>query len=561
VFFMRLIQLSITGALIVLSGCSPAPPASVQPPTAPPAPPATGVAPTTAPAIIPAFRIAATNPPTLDPGLAADAVSVDLITQLFEGLVRFDESGAVAGVHAERWDISTDGLTYTFTLRPGLTWSDGRPITAQDYVWAWRRNVDPDTASDYATMLYPIKNATKISKESLSPDQLGVVATNDRTLVVTLEEPAAYFLRLASTWTLYPLREDVIDRHGDKWTDADKIVTNGPYLMKEWRQDAQVTLERNESYWGTKPSLQRAVYRIFPESGANQALAAYEANEIDTLGTQSFQIPAAELQRLQNHPSLQAEIREYAESGTMFIPVNTRQPHLKDPRVRMALGAALDRNQILTQVLRRGGKPALTLQTEGIVGRNPEAWTKEDVGRAKQLLADAGYPNGSGFPDLIYTYNSNDQQRLLAEHLQQRWKDTLGITVKLESMEFATLLKWRHENEWVRTGGLYAASWFSDYEDPNNWFNALWDSHDELDMFNTGWSDSEFDRIARLARGELDAQKREQLYRQAEERLAQAYPAIPVYHAGGRTLLKPHVGGFAPTRLLGIIPLRSIQMR
>jgi oligopeptide transport system substrate-binding protein len=552
-------------SFVALFACSPAAP--VAKPTEAPKPaeaskPAESAKPAaTAQPREQVFRVASTNPPSLDPGLAADALSIDIVENMFEGLVAFDEKGTISGVHAERWDISPEQTTYTFTLRQGLTWSDGQPITAKDYEYAWKRNIDPETASDYATTLFPVKNAAKINTEGMDPSQLGVKATDDRTLVVTLEEPAAYFLRLASTWTLFPLREDVISAHGEKWVDADKIVTNGPFLLKEWKQDAQITLERNDRYWGPKPVLQQAIYRIFPEGAAEQALAAYEAGEIDSLGTTSFQIPAGQIGRIQSDPKLKAEIKEYPESGTVFIVVNTRLPHLKDPRVRMALGAALDRNLLLTQVLRRAGTPAYTPQPEGIAGRNPDVWQKEDVARAKQLLADAGFPDGRGFPDLTFTHNTSDVWRLMGEHLQQRWKETLGINVKLDNMEFATFLKWRRGDEWRTLGNTLRGDWLSDYEDPNNWYNVLWDSHEDPGMFNTGWVDPEYDALVKQAQSELDRAKREQLYRQAEEVLARGYPVIPVFHYSGRTLVKPQVTGFEPTRVLGLVPLKAIAIR
>jgi len=561
---LRLVGLTLISSIVVLFACTPSQPAT-KPTDVPKAAESSKPVEASKPAATAQpreqlFRVASTNPPVLDPGLITDAISIDVVNNIFEGLVAFDDKGTISGVHAERWEISPDQTTYTFTLRQGPTWSDGQPVTAKDYEFAWKRNIDPKTASDYATTLYPVKNAVKINTDGMEPSELGVKATDDRTLVVTLEEPAAYFLRLASTWTLFPLREDIIAKHGEKWVDPDKIVTNGPFLLREWKQDAQLTLERNDNYWGPKPTLQRAVYRIFPEGGSEQALAAYEAGEIDSLGTTSFQIPAAQIGRIQNDQKLKAELKEYAESGTMFITVNNRLPHLKDPRVRMALGAAIDRNLVLTQVLRRSGTAAYTLQPDGIVGRKPDIWQKEDVARAKQLLADAGFPEGRGFPDLTFTYNTSEDWRLLGEHLQQRWKDTLGINVKLDNMEFATFLKWRRGDEWKSLGHTFRGGWFSDYEDPNNWYNVLWDSHEDPGMFNTGWADPEYDQLVKQAQSELDRAKREQLYGQAEEVLARGYPAIPVFHYGGRTLVKSYVTGFAPTRVLGLVPLRAIAI-
>jgi oligopeptide transport system substrate-binding protein len=391
--FARLGRCSVLTGLL-LAACTPAAP-SPGPTSAPAAPATEAAKPTAAPAAKPAgpageqvIRIPHAEPPTLDPGLAEDVVSLEVITQIFEGLVAFDDKGTISGLGAEKWEVSPDGLTYTFTLRQGPKWSDGKPVTAQDYAWAWRRNVDPKTASPYANTLFPVKNAEAINNGELEPDQLGVEVKDDRTLVATLEQPAAYFLRLASTWTLMPLREDVIDKAGDKWTEPQNIVSNGPFKLQEWRHDTQIILERNEAYWGQKPSLQRAIYRLFPEGGSDQALAAYEANELDTFGAgASFELPPNQVDGVLADPKLKAELKVLDQSATNFISVNTRREHLKDPRVRMALGMALDRPTILNEVLKRPGEPAATLQPEGIVGRKPEVWAKDDVAAAKKLLS------------------------------------------------------------------------------------------------------------------------------------------------------------------------------
>jgi oligopeptide transport system substrate-binding protein len=358
-----------------------------------------------------------------------------------------------------------------------------------------------------------------------------------------------------------PLREDVIDKHGDKWVEAGNIVTNGPFKLKEWQHDTQIVLERNEDYWGQKPTLTRAVIRLFPEGGSDQVLAAYEAGELDTTGAgTSFELPPNQVDRILADPKLKAETIVFDQSATMFIALNTRRPHLKDPRVRQALGMALQRETIIKDVLKREGKPAYTLQPEGIAGRKPELWPKEDVNRAKQLMAEAGYPNGAGFPELTFLYNTSAQWKQLAEHLQQRYKETLGINLKLDSMEFAVFLKDRRTDNWVNRGDTFRGGWFSDYEDPNNWYNVLWDSASDPLAFNSGWKNDNYDTLVRQAAGELDRARREQLYGQAEEILAREYPEVPVFHYAIRSLVKPNVQGFAPERVLGITPLKKISI-
>ena len=506
-------------------------------------------------------RLPHMEPPTLDPGLAEDVASVDVITQLFDGLVAFDEAGTATGVGAETWTVSADGLTYTFVLRQGPTWSDGVPVRAQDYEWAWKRNVSPATASPYSSSLMPLKNAEAIQNGTMDPEQLGVQALDDTTLVVTLEQPASYFLRLASTWTLMPLRRDVVETYGESWTEPEHIVTNGPFLLKTWQHDAQIVLERNERYWGARPTIQRATFRAFPEDGSEQVLAAYEAGEIDTTGAGvPSELPISQIDRILSDPTLRSELRSIPQSGTALIIVNNRRPHLKDPRVRQALGLSLDRREILDLVLKRAGTPAHTLEPEGIAGRRPDLWPTEDVAAARSLLAAAGYPDGQGFPEITLTYNTSAEWRTFAEYAQQRWKDTLGITVRLESMEFATYLRWRRTDDWAERGDLYRGAWFSDYEDPNNWYNVLWYSGADNNSFNGGWRSERYDALVRQATGELNQTRRAELYGQAESIMAQEYPHIPLFHYEVRSLVKPYVQGYTPSRVLGLTPLRSMSI-
>ncbi|HEY8475446.1 MAG TPA: ABC transporter substrate-binding protein [Chloroflexota bacterium] len=534
------------------SGTSAASPTTVSQPTAQPA---AGGQPT-ALAKEQVIRIPSIEPPTLDPGLATDEPSLNIIAQLFEGLVTFDEQGNIRGVHAERWEPSPDGLTYTFTLRPNLKWSNGQPVTAHDYVWSWKRNLDPATGSRYASSLFPIKNARAIHEGRADLATLGVEAKDDRTLVVTLEQPAAYFLRLASTWTLFPLPRQAIEQHGDKWTEPENIVTNGPFKLASWEHNQEIVLERNEDYWGEKPRLQRAIFRIFSQNADEQILAAYENNEIDTTGI--FGIPAAHVDRVLSDPKLKNEVKVYDSSGTFFITVNTRKPHLQDPRVRKALGMAIDRQAVIESVMRIAATPAYSVIPSGIMGRNPELWPRENVEQAKQLLAEAGYPNGQGFPEITFTYNTHPRWKAFAEYLQQRWQQTLGIKVKIEELEWQAFLEWRGTKQTAETFDLYRGGWVSDYEDPNNWYNMLWDSAES--PLNSGWQREEYDRIVREARAALDPQQRATLYGQAEKILAEEYPIIPVYHYATRQLVKPWVQNWKPARVLAISSLAKVQV-
>jgi oligopeptide transport system substrate-binding protein len=504
-------------------------------------------------------RLPTIEPPTLDPGLATETTSADVINQLFEGVVGVDDQGRIFGVQAERWDVADDGLTYVFRLRDGLRWSDGQPVTAQDYEYAWKRNLTPATGSMAASALYPIRHARQVHAGAADPNTLGVRAIDRRTLQVRLEQPAAYFLPLVSTATFYPLPRWAIEQSGPQWTEAEHIVTNGPFKLEAWRHQQELVLARDDDYWGPKPTLTRAVYRIFPEGGEGEMVTAYQAGELD-LGNASFLLPPGYADRFRQEPGAPDELQSFPASTTTFVVVNHRRPALTDARVRSALGMALDRQELLRNVLKSPGTPATSLQPEGIIGRQPKLWPAEDVQRAKELLADAGYPNGRGFPAITFTYNRSELFQALGEYLQQRWKETLGIDVHLADLPFGEFLEWRLTQGWTAQGDLSVAIWDSDHEDPHDWYNVLWDSVVDPLQFNGGWQNHYYDLLVRRARAEGDAGPRRRLYELAEGVLAHDYVHIPLYYRRYAVPVRPYVQGYVPARILGTTPLRRMTV-
>jgi oligopeptide transport system substrate-binding protein len=544
----------------------------VPPPTTPvggapltitpePAPTPDVAATATARAQLQTLRMPTTEPPTLDPALATDHASVEVAVQLFEGLTEVDEAGQPAPLGAERWEVADDGRTFTFELRADRLWSDGTPVTAGDYVWAWRRAIDPRTASDYASLFYPIKNALRINTERLDPTLLGVTARDTRTLVVNLEEPLAHFPRLTSLVTFAPLKKDVLDRFGDRWTRPENIVGNGPFRLVEWQHDKQLVLDRSPTYPNADRLMPRAILRIFPDDGAAQALAAYESGALDALGTgATFEIPPPDAERILGDPVARATVQTTPQSGTLFLAVNHRRPHLRDPRVRRALGQVIERERVLRDVLGRVGAPARSLVPDGIVGRDEGRWPVEDVQAARTALSDAGFRDGKEFPPLTFAFNVSPQWSQLGEYLRQRYGDTLGIELKLAPMEWTAFLRWRRGEEWPRDGELARGGWLSDYEDPFNWYNSIWDSREDVSSFNTGWKHDSYDELVREAAMTFERGERAKLYGRADEILASEYPAIPIFHYGSRSLVRPYVHGFQPERVLSLVRLKRVRL-
>jgi oligopeptide transport system substrate-binding protein len=507
------------------------------------------------------LRLPTAEPPTLDPALATDHASVEVAIQLFEGLTEIDQAGQPAPLGADKWEVADDGRTYTFTLKGDRLWSDGSMVTADDYVWAWRRAIDPRTASDYAALFYPIKNAVRIHTERLDPALLGVTARDPKTLVVNLEEPLAHFPRLTALVTFVPLKKDALERFGDRWTRPENIVGNGPFRLIEWVHDKQLVLERSPTYPGSDRLMPRATFKIFPEDAAGQVLGAYESGDLDVLGTgATFEIPPGDTDRILNDSTARLAIRTTPQSGTLFLAVNHRKPHLQDGRVRKALGQVIERDHLLKDVLHRIGSPAVSLIPDGIVGRDESRWPAEDIGAARALMAEAGFPDGKEFPPLSFAFNVSPQWQQLGDYLRQRYQDALGIELKLNPMEWSEFLRWRRSDDWPNDGDLARGGWLSDYEDPYDWYNLIWDSREDPSSFNAGWKNDDYDEAVREAAVTFDRSDRAALYSKADEVLAAEYPAIPIFHYASRTLVQRYVHGFDPERVLSLVRLKRVRL-
>jgi oligopeptide transport system substrate-binding protein len=301
--------------------------------------------------------------------------------------------------------------------------------------------------------------------------------------------------------------------------------------------------------------------RIFPEDGAAQVLAAYESSALDTFGTgASFEIPPADADRILGDPTSRPTVRTTSQSGTLFLAVNHRRQHLQDARVRRALGLVIERERVLREILKRVGTPANALVPDGIGGRDEGRWPSEDGDAARAALADAGFPDGKDFPPISFAFNVSSQWTQLGEYLRQRYKDTLGIELKLDPMEWTAYLRWRRDEGWQNGGDLARGGWLSDYEDPFNWYNQIWDSREDPSSFNAGWKHELFDALVREAALTLDRTQRSSLYGQADEILASEYPAIPIFYYGSRTLVRPYVRGFEPERILSLVRLKRVRL-
>ena len=497
------------------------------------------------------LRLSLPEPTTIDPGISfGDDGDLPILFNLFDGLVRVDQrTGAVVPAVAESYDINDDATEFTFHIRAGVTWSDGTPITANDFVYSWTRVLDPETASEYTSALYPVKNAEKIVNGELALTELGVKATDDRTLVVTLEGSTTFFPLLASTWTYFPVPKHVIDEKGADWVEADNNVSNGPFVLTEWTHDQKIVLTRNESYYGEKPTLTSAEYTIFADDAA-QSYVAFEAGEID------YSAPSGpDLDRVITDPEAMKNVLQFSLSNTYFIVADTTNPPTDMVEFRQALSKSLDRATLADVILTGQYLPAFSLLPTNIPGNNPDAVLPEGVAEAQALLTTAGIDPASVTIDL--TFISSQFYSTIAQYLQSAWQENLGITVNLAPIEDSAYIDWRASRE-TQPFNVYTGSWGSDFADASNWFNQNFTN--TADHYRNHWNFPEFDELVGVAVNNTNSEERIQQYSDAEAILVEQAPIIPILHGTAFRAIKPWVKDIFFQPILSVVHLRTIKI-
>lgn len=497
------------------------------------------------------MRLPTGEPVTMDPGVSYGDVELEILFNVFEGLVRVDQAtGEVVPAAAESFVANADSTQFTFTLRQGLMWSDGTPLNANDFVYSWRRVLDPDTLSEYTSALYPLLNAEAIEAGEMELDQLGVTAVDDYTLQVDLAGATPYFPLLASTWTYSAVPQHVIDEAGAQWVEAENIVSSGPFMVSEWSHDQQITLVPNPNYYGDKPTLTQATYRIF-EDASTQGYIAYEADEIDYAEPEG-----PDLDRIVADPALLAEIVQFPLSNTYFVVCDCTAAPTDNVAFRQALSKAIDRDTLANTVLRGQYLPAPSVLPGNIPGNNPAAALPESVDEAKQLLADAGIDPAATTLELTYV-SSPARYKTVAEFLQATWQDTLGITVTLSPLEDSAYSDWRASRE-TQPFGVYTGTWGSDFADASNWFNQNFTS--TSDHYRNHWVNAEFDSLCAAAAPNPNTEERDGQYSQAETIIVNEAPIIPMYRGQAFRAVKPFVKDLYFQSILSVVHLRTIKI-
>lgn len=477
-----------------------------------------------------------TEPPTLDWSLATDVTSFTVINNIMDGLAAFDERYEPVPSLAQSWSISEDGKTYIFKIREKVFWTDGKPLRAADFLYSWKRILKPETAGSYAYFLFDIKNARAFNSGEIKDfDKVGVKAPDDRTFIVTLEKPRAYFLSLVTFMSTFPLRKDIVEKYGSKWTEADSIVTLGPYRLKKWKHHEEVLIEEYGGYWGEKPKSAVKVKMIMNENPVS-TLALYESGELDFLDSKG--IPLLEVPRIMKLP----DFKQSVVFRNNYIGFNTEKAPFDNALVRKAFASSIDRKS-LAGLLQGAGIPITSWIPVDMLAHNPGVGLQFDAQEARKFLEMAGYPNGKGFPQTSLLYPDTGNNRIVAEAFQGMWKEHLGIEVKLVNQEWTVYLST------LRTDPppVFRAGWQADFPDPHNFMNLF-----ECKSGNnrTRWCNPEYDRLVEKAAGTLDRKRRASLYHDAQRILVETdVPIVPYLNSVQQNMIKPYVKGLEPDRL------------
>lgn len=478
------------------------------------------------------------EPTTIDPAKNSAVDGATLINHAFEGLMKLDKDNKIVEGQAAKYEVNKDETVYTFTLRDGIKWSDGEPVKAEDFVYAWQRLVDPKTAADYNYMIDMVKNANEIMAGKKNPEELGIKAVDEKTVEVTLTTPTPYFLEVCAFPATFPVRKDIVEANADTWaTNPDTYIGNGPYVLKKWEHQSKMIYVKNENYYDLKKLGPDTINFVLMED-QNTILSAFKNNEI-LFGDD---LPSEEIEAMKDNGLVIEK-----QLGTYFLTINVNKEGLDNVKVREALSLALDRDYIVEKVAKGGQIPADTFITTGLTDadgktefhENAKKWYdakdyKGNVEKAKKLLKEAGYENGKGLPSIELMCNPGHEP--IMEAVQNMWKENLGVNVTISSQDWNVFLETRKEGDFqvARDG------WLGDYNDPISF----------IDMWLTGggnnnaqWSNKEYDKLVSEIKSTTDAKERYAKMHEAEDILAKDMPIIPIYYYTDLYLISDRLEG------------------
>ena len=479
------------------------------------------------------------EPDGIDPTVTNNSFAMYVLTSCFEGLVTYDSTGSIVGGCAESWDVSDDGLVYTFHLRDGLKWSDGSDLTASDFVYSFQRVLTPSTTAQYYSMLADyIVGAQEYYDGTGTAEELGVKALDAQTLEITLKQPTSFFIDLVSMWCYDPVQEATITANGDRWTaSAETYVGNGPFKMEEIKLGEGYVLVKNENYWNAENvKLEKLTFRFVLDTAT--ALTAYESGEVDGIRS----IPTADYARLK---ASNAGVQTVSNYGTVYYNINCSVAPYDNVLVRKALNLAIDRQSIIDNVVQVDATPAYSFlapgysvdgaditEDRGTFGLSATA----DVEAAQAALTEAGYPNGEGFPTLKLSYYSNDTVKKVVEAMAEMFKTNLNIDVEISSNDWAIYYSSVQSGDYE----VGAMGWSADYLNPMS-FLPLFKTGDSTN--NAFYSNSEYDELVNAVMQETDPAAAAKLTLEADAIVSNDYACIPLYYKTNDYLMKDYVKG------------------
>lgn len=481
-----------------------------------------------------------TEPATLDPHQSEDVSSGNILRDLFEGLVSEDAAGNIIPGAAEKWTISEDGRTYTFTLRNCLAWSNGEALTAADFMFSLQRVLDPQTAAPMASLLQPIENAREVLTGNKPVETLGIQMPDSHTLVIRLQQPTPWFLQLLAQPVAFPVYATSLVKHDDKAFSAGKLVSNGTWKLQQWVPYEKLVLARNTKYYNHEQSFfDQVIY--YPIDSSNTEFSRYRAGELDWTDT----IPPNKLRWINKNLPGEVFISPYL--GTYYYGFNlTHPPFNASADLRRALSLAIDRNIIVEKILGNGEMaadqwlpPALFPADEK--SKNIDRHTTESTNKrlvlAKELYRKAGYSKDRPLQTTLH-YNTSEQNKRIAVAIAAMWKQHLGVKVELINEEWKVFLNRRKGKTDTQ---LYRASWIADYNDAASFLDLFTSNHAKND---TGYANQYYDKLVEQIASTSDNKQRDSLIRQAEQQLLDDQVIIPVYHYVSRHLVKPDIKGY-----------------
>lgn len=490
-----------------------------------------------------------TEPPSIDPNQAVDIVSINIINNVFEGLVHVDKQGVAYPGVAEKWETSEDGLTVTFYLRGTDRWTNGDTVTSQDFKDSWLRILDPETAAEYAYMLYCIKGAEEYNSGRGSAEALGIDASDPKVLKVELVSATPWFVPMVSHQAFFPIPKKVVEQYGDRWTEPENIVTNGPYELTVWNHESDMTLEKWADH-RMAADIALQTIKLVMVGEATTGVAAFEAGEIDI----QDDLPPADMVRLKALP----EFKAFETLEVYYYGFNVKHAPLDKAEVRKALALAIDRQSIVDNISQAGEVPATSFTPPGMPGW--DIYMKDDLLKptadmeaAKILLAEAGYADPSTLPEIVIYYNDSDLHKSIATAIQEQWKQ-LGVKAALKSMEARQYFEFIGSNDEVM---VFRASWIADFPDAYTFLDMLRGAGGNN---ATRWASAAYDKGLEDALQATDDNARYQIYSEMEQILQDEMPIAPIYWRTNPDLVKTYVQGYEPNPANGLIDLWTVQI-